>query len=281
LGHLTVSRQYTTIKLRKEQSTAWITLDRPDKLNSINATMLQELSEALGTTEKATNIRCVIITGEGKKAFSAGADITELQKLTQETAAEFSRKGQQIFTKIETLPKPVVAAINGYALGGGLELALACDFRLASDHAELGFPEMKLGIMPGWGGTQRLPWTVGLAEAKRLIMHGDRVKVEEAYKMGLVDKVIPLGKLEAEAEALAQRLCEGSPAALKYAKRAINSATQSLLESGLKKETEFFAQIFSKKETKEKIKSFFSQGNKKKGTLLSQNSSGLAGMKHE
>jgi enoyl-CoA hydratase/carnithine racemase len=262
-----VSRQYTTIKLRKEQTTAWITLDRPDKLNAINATMLQELSEALDTTEKDANVRCIIITGEGKKAFSAGADITELHKLTQETAAEFSRKGQQAFTKIETMSKPVVAAINGYALGGGLELALACDFRIASDHAKLGFPEMKLGIIPGWGGTQRLAWTVGVAEAKRLVMLGDNVKAEEALKMGLVDKVVPQKELKAEAEALAQRLCEYQPAALKCAKQAINSVTQSLLESGLTKETNLFAQFFSKKETREKIESFLSQGNKKEGDL--------------
>jgi enoyl-CoA hydratase/carnithine racemase len=260
-----VSRPYETIKTKTEQTITWITLNRPNKLNAINAAMLQELSEALGIIEKDTNIRCVIITGEGEKAFSAGADITELQKLTQETAAELSRKGQQVIFQVETLSKPVVAAINGYALGGGLELALACDFRLASDHAELGFPEMKLGIIPGWGGTQRLAWTVGVAEAKRLIMLGDRVKAEKAVKMGLVDKVVPQKELEAEAEALAQKLCEYPPAALKYAKRAINSVTKSFLESGLKKETEFFALPFSKKETKEKIESFLSQRKKKEG----------------
>ena len=123
-----MSRPLETIKTKKEQTTTWITLERPHKLSAINTTMLQELSEALDTTENDSNIRCAIITGEGKKAFSAGADITELHKLTQESAAEFSRKGQQVFTQIETLSKPVVAAINGYALGGGLELALACDF---------------------------------------------------------------------------------------------------------------------------------------------------------
>jgi enoyl-CoA hydratase/carnithine racemase len=261
----TVSRPYETIKTKKEPTTTWITLDRPNKLNAINATMLQELSEALDTIENDTNVRCVIITGEGEKAFSAGADITELHKLTQETAAELSRKGQKVFSQVEALSKPVVAAINGYALGGGLELALACDFRLASDHAELGLPEMKLGIIPGWGGTQRLAWTVGVAEAKSLIMLGDSVKAKEAYKMGLVDKVVPQNKLVAEAEALAQRLCEYPPAALKYAKRAINSVTKSFLESGLKKETDFFALLFSKKETKEKIESFLSQRNKKEG----------------
>ena len=142
-----MSKTYTTINLRNEQTTTWITLDRPDKLNAINATMLQELSEALDTIEKDANTRCVVIMGKGEKAFSAGADITELQKLTQETAAEFSRKGQQVFSQVEALSKPVVAAINGYALGGGLELALACDFRLASIDAELGSPEIKLGII--------------------------------------------------------------------------------------------------------------------------------------
>ncbi len=259
-----MSKHYATIKLRKEKPTAWITLDRPDKLNAINATMLQELSEVLDNTEKDNNIRCVIITGEGEKAFSTGADITQLHKLTQETAAEFSRKGQQVFSQVEALSKPVLAAINGYALGGGLELALACDFRIASDHAKLGFPEMKLGIIPGWGGTQRLAWTVGVAEAKRLIMVGDRVKAEEALKMGLVDKVVPHEELKAEAEALAQRLCEYQPEALKHAKRAINAVTQSLLKSGLKNETDLFALLFSKRETKEKIESFLSQRETKK-----------------
>jgi enoyl-CoA hydratase/carnithine racemase len=260
-----VSRPHETIKTKKEQTTTWITLNRPHKLNAINATMLQELSEALDTTEKDNKVRCVIITGEGKKAFSAGADIKELHKLTQETAAELSRKGQQVFSQVETLSKPVVAAINGYALGGGLALALACDFRLASIDAELGSPEIKLGIIPAWGGTQRLAKIVGVAEAKRLIMLGDRVKAEEALKMGLVDKVVPPNKLEAETEALAQRLCEYPPAALKYAKHAINSGTQAFFESGLKKETEFFAQLFLTKETKEKIEAFISQRNKKEG----------------
>ena len=130
-----MSKSYTTINLTKKQNTAWITLNRPQKMNSINATVLQELSEALGTLEKDPNVRCIIITGEGEKAFSAGADITELQKLTQETAAEFSKKGQHVFAQVEALSKPAIAAINGYALGGGLELALACDFRFASyDH---------------------------------------------------------------------------------------------------------------------------------------------------
>jgi enoyl-CoA hydratase/carnithine racemase len=260
-----VSKTYTTIKLKKSQQTAWITLNRPNKMNAINSTMRHELSEALDTTENDNGVRCVIITGEGNKAFSAGADITEFLKLTPETAAEFSRKGQEIFSKIEALSKPVVAAINGYALGGGLELALACDFRLASDNATLGLPEMKLGIIPGWGATQRLPWIVGAGAAKRMILLGDSVTAEEALKMGLVDQVVPQNLLKAEAKKLAQRLCGWSPATLKRAKAAVNSVTTSFLESGLRKETELFAQLFSEKETKERIRSFLGQGNKKEG----------------
>jgi enoyl-CoA hydratase len=254
---------YKTITLKQKQTTTWITLNRPDKLNAINNTMLQELTQALDTTENEPNTRCLIITGEGKKAFSTGADITELQKLTQETAKKFSRKGQQVFKKIEMLSKPVVAAINGYALGGGLELALACDFRLASENATLGFPEMKLGIIPGWGGTQRLPRTVGTAEAKWIIMLGDLIEADEALKMGLVDKVVPQNKLKDEAESLAQRLNESLPTTLKHAKQAINSATKSSFKEGLTKETKLFAQLFSTQETKERIEAFIFKRKKR------------------
>ncbi|MEJ2077319.1 MAG: enoyl-CoA hydratase-related protein, partial [Acidobacteriota bacterium] len=142
-------------------------------------------------------------------------------------------------------------------------LALACDFRFASSNAELGFPEMKLGIIPGWGGTQRLTWTAGAAVAKRLIMLGERVKAEEALKMGLVDKVVPQNRLKTEADKLAQRLCRWEPAALRQVKRAINSVTRNTLESGLKIETDHFAQLLSKKETKKRLESFLDQGKKK------------------
>lgn len=254
---------YKTIKFKQKQKTTWITLNRPHKLNAINNTTLRELTQALNATKKDHKIRCLIITGEGEKAFSTGADITELQKLTQKTAQEFSNKGQHVFNKIEKLAKPVVAAINGYALGGGLELALACDFRLASDNAVLGFPEMKLGIIPGWGGTQRLPWIIGAAEAKRLIMLGDMVEADEALRMGLVDKVVSPNKLDAEAEELVQRLHKSLPWALKNAKQAINSATNRYLDLGLKRETKFFAHLFSTNEAKERIETFLSKRNKK------------------
>jgi enoyl-CoA hydratase/3-hydroxyacyl-CoA dehydrogenase len=253
---------YRTIKLKHKRHIAWIILNRPDKLNAINDAMLQELSEAIDSLEKDANTRCVLIMGAGDKAFSAGADLTELRKLTPETAADFSAKGQQVFAKLEAISKPVVAAIQGYAVGGGLELALACDFRVAADNAELGFPEVKLGFIPAWGGTQRLPFAVGVSNAERLIMFGERIQADEAHEMGLIDKVVPLNELENEAEALAQRLAEGQNAVLKHAKFAVNSVTKVSSE-GLKKETEAFARLISSKETREKLDAFWFQRNKK------------------
>ena len=257
-----MSQSYRTIKLNQKQHTAWIILDRPDKLNAINEIMLEELSEAIDSLEEDANVRCVVIAGDGERAFSAGADLTELRKLTPETAKEFSVKGQQVFSKLGDMSKPAVAMIGGYALGGGLELALACDFRVAADNAELGCPEIKMGFIPAWGGTQRLPLIVGVAETKRLMILGDKVQADEACKMGLVDKVVPLNELEAEAEALAQRICELPSVALKHAKLTINSVTK-VSHDGLKKETEAFVHLFSLKETKDKIGDFGSQRNKK------------------
>ena len=242
-----MSKGYATIKLKKKQHTAWIILSRPDKLNAINNVMLQELTEAIDTVEEDTNLRCLVIAGEGKRAFSAGADLTELGKLTPKTTAEFSVKGQQVFSKLEELSKPAIAAIKGYILGGGLELALACDFRIAAEGAEFGCPEIKLGFIPGWGGTQRLPMIVGLSNAKRLIMTGERIKANEALRIGLVNKVVPSNELEKEAEALARRICELLPEAQKQTKQIVNSVTKASFDSGLKKETEAFVLLFSKK----------------------------------
>ena len=159
--------------------------------------------------------------------------------------------------------KPVVAAICGYAFGGGFELALSCDFRIASDCAELGCPEISLGFIPAWGGTQRLPRIVGTVQARRLIMLGDKIEANEALEIGLVDRVVPFEKLENETELLAKRLCEYSPAALKYAKRAIDTETESSFKSGLRREREFFSLLFSTNVTIKKIGNFGSQRKKK------------------
>jgi enoyl-CoA hydratase/3-hydroxyacyl-CoA dehydrogenase len=254
-----MSHHYETLKIEREQSIVWITINRPHRLNALNAVLMDELSEVLDTIDKDASVRCVTIIGEGDRAFSSGADLIAFTKVTPILAAEFSRTGQRLFSKVESLSKPVVAAINGYALGGGLELALACDFRIASEHAELGHPEVIRGIIPGWGGTQRLVRIVGLPKTKKLVLIGDRVKADEALEMGLVDKVVPFEKLRDEARALAQRLCEGAPIALKYAKHAINFGTQVPLEAGLRIEAGLMALLFSTEDVKEGVEAFMSR----------------------
>jgi enoyl-CoA hydratase/carnithine racemase len=258
-----VSEGYKTIKQQKNLHTSWIILDRPNKLNAINNLMLDELSEAIDNAEKDPEVGCIIVTGSGERAFNSGADIKELQKLTSETAKTFSVKGQQVFSKLEESSKPVIAAINGYSLGGGLELALACDFRIAADCSTFGFPEAKLGFIPGWGATQRLPAVVGLSNAKRLIMAGDMILADEAYRIGLVDKVVSYKDLKAEVDALAKKLCEYPAEALKQAKQVLNSVNKSDMNSGFKTETEAFGLLFSLEDTKKRVASFGSQRNKK------------------
>lgn len=252
-------KAYETIKIEREDRIVWTILNRPHRLNALNDVMMEELLDVLTTIENDPGVRSVIIIGEGDRAFSAGADITAFPKATPTIAEELSRKGQKVFSTIEELSKPVIAAINGYALGGGLELALACDFRIASEHAELGSPEINLGIIPGWGGTQKLVRIVGLKNAKRLVMLGERLKAEEALKMGLVDKVVPFEKLRDEAKTLAQKLSEGPPIALKYAKYALNFGSQVPLEVGLRLESALMALLFSTNDVKRGIEAFMSR----------------------
>lgn len=254
-----MSKQYEAIKVEREGRTAWIILNRPHRLNALNEVMMEELLDVLTIIENDPGVRCLIITGEGDRAFSAGADITAFPKATPVIAEEFSRKGQKVFSMVEELSKPVIAAINGYALGGGLELALACDFRIASEHAELGSPEINLGIIPGWGGTQKLVRIVGLRNAKRIVMLGERLRAEEAYGIGLVDKVVPFEKLRDEASSLAQKLCGGPPIALRYAKYALNFGSQVPLEVGLRLESALMALLFSTNDVKRGIEAFMSR----------------------
>jgi enoyl-CoA hydratase/3-hydroxyacyl-CoA dehydrogenase len=250
---------YETLKIEREESTVSITLNRPHRLNTFNDTLIEELSEVLNTIDQDPSLRCVILTGEGDRAFSAGADVMAFPKATPITATEFSRIGQNIFSKIETLSQPVIAALNGYTLGGGLELALACDFRIAAEHAELGSPEINLGIIPGWGATQRLVRIIGLSSAKRLVMLGDRVKADEALKIGLVDKVVPYEQLMEETRTLSQRICEGPPIALKYAKQAINFGSQMPLDAGLRLEASLMGLLFSTEDIKLGLEAFMSR----------------------
>lgn len=254
-----MSKAYETVKVEREESILWIILNRPHRLNAFNDVLMEELADALDTAEKDPSVRCVVITGEGDRAFSAGADVTMFPKATPVKAEEFSRMGQMVFGKIEEMSKPVIAAINGFALGGGLELALACDFRIAAEHAELGSPEINLGLIPGWGGTQRLVRIVGLARAKEMVMLGTRLKAEEALKISLVHIVVHYEKLRDKTREIAKKLSEGPPVALKYAKYALNFGTQVPLEAGLRIESGLMALTFSTEDLKEGVEAFMSR----------------------
>ena len=254
-----MSKAYETIKVEREESTLWIILNRPHRLNTFNDVLIEELGDMLDTAEKDPSVKCVVITGDGDRAFSAGADVTMFPKATPLKAEEFSRAGQKTFGKVEEMTKPVIAAINGFALGGGLELALTCDFRIAAEHAELGSPEISLGLIPGWGGTQRLVRIVGLAKAKEMVMLGTRLKADEALKAGLVHKVVHYEKLRDEVREMAKKLAEGPPIAMKYAKHALNFGTQVPLDVGLRLEAALMGLAFSTEDLKEGVEALMSK----------------------
>jgi len=249
---------FETLLVESRGDIAWIILNRPERLNAINEKMLDELLEAVRFFEGVKSVKSLIITGGGK-AFSAGADIGELERATPMDAHRLSIKGQRVLSIIEDFPRPVIAALNGYAMGGGLELALACDFRVASTDAELGFPEADLGIMPGWGGTQRLARLVPMSQAKRMILLGEKVGAEEALRIGLVDKVVRPEALREEAEALAVRLAERAPNALWNAKLALNRGAYASLGVGLSLESALMALLFSTSDFRRGIEAFKSR----------------------
>jgi len=254
-----LSKSYETVKLERDQSTLWIILSRAHRLNTFNDVLIEELGDALDMAEKDPSVKCVVITGEGDRAFSAGADVTMFSKATPVKAEEFSRAGQKTFGKVEEMSKPVIAAINGYALGGGLELAMACDFRVVAEHAELGNPEIQLGLIPGWGGTQRLARLVGLPRAKEIIMLGTRLKADEALRIGLVNKVVHYEKLKDEVREMAGKLAAGPPVAMKYAKHALNFGTQVPLEAGLRLEASLMGLSFSTEDLKEGVEAMMAK----------------------
>ena len=226
--------------------------------------MLQELSEAIDFVKEEKNIRCLVIKGEGKKAFSSGADLKEINELTSENVKKFSIMGQKIFSKIEKLNKPVIASIDGLVLGGGLELLLVCDLKIATENSEFGFPEIKLGLIPAWGGTQRLPSIIGFSNSKRLILTGDRISANEALKIGLIDKVVSLKDLESEIECFLKKLCNNPIEAIKLCKLLINKNLNKSLEKGLKRETKIFNFLINKKREKGTGYNFLFKEEKKK-----------------
>jgi len=256
---LSEPKHYESLIVKKEEGIGWLTLNRPHRLNTLTSDMVNEVHSVLDDFEADRDIKCIVITGAGDKAFSAGADVTAFQGLTPATAVEASAKGQALYSRLEKINKPVIACINGYALGGGLEMAIACDFRVASENAEMGQTESNLGLIPGWGGTQRLVRIIGLPKAKELIMLGNRITADEAARIGLITKVVPKAKLQEETVALARKLADGPPVALRLAKETINFGTQVPLDIGLKLEAEAFGIALSTKDVMEGVSAFMSK----------------------
>jgi enoyl-CoA hydratase len=233
-----------------------ITIDRPEALNALNNDVVAELEKAIdGVNPDET--RCVVITGGGEKAFVAGADIGTLIKQKRQEAKTWSRYGQSVFRKIETLAVPVIAAVNGFAFGGGAELAMACDIRLVSDTAVFALPEAGLAIVPGFGGTQRLPRLVGAAKAKELLFTGSRVKAEEALRLGLANAVFPSGELMAEAVKMADRIASNGPIAVRQIKKAVNEGIQTDIDSATALEAEYSSLCFETADQQNAMTAFF------------------------
>jgi enoyl-CoA hydratase/carnithine racemase len=247
--------EFKTIVYEKKDNVAWITLNRPEVLNAQNNQMREELVQALEDARDDENIRIIVITGAGDRAFSAGADISEFPKLAP---SDFIKRVGRLrhYDLIRSIPKPVIAAVNGYALGGGCELAMACDIIIASENATFGQPEIRVGVIPGGGGTQLLPRLVGEKIAKEMIFTGKTITAQEAYRLGMINKVVPKEKLIEEVNVLIGELLKRSPIILALAKIAVNRAMETNLNEGLKSETDLFELCFSTEDQKEASKAF-------------------------
>lgn len=234
-----------------------LTVNRPEKLNALNSEVLSELELGIAGAAADPSLRCVILTGAGEKAFIAGADIGELAKLGPVAGRDHARRGQAVLDGIEKLPVPTIAAINGYAYGGGLELAMACTLRVASENAKMGLPETSLGIIPGYGGTQRLARLVGRARALELVLTSDKgVTAAEAHRIGLVNQVVPAGKAYAEAVVIAAKIAANGPVAVRYAMEAIRTGLDMTLAEGQLFEATLFGLCASTEDMKEGMSAF-------------------------
>jgi enoyl-CoA hydratase len=236
---------------RRPEGFVVITLNRPDKLNALNIQLLRELHEAINAIAAEPEIRGVIITGSGEKAFAAGADIAELNRLDGDTGSEYSERGQAAFTAIEQLPVPVIAAVNGFALGGGCELAMACHVRLASERAKFGQPEVNLGIIPGFGGTQRLTRLVGMARSIEYNLTGDMIDAQTAERIGLANHVHPPEQLMEKAEEMMKKILAKGPLAIEKTLRAVVDGADMSIDHGLGLESRLFGECCGTKDFKE------------------------------
>ncbi|MPT30138.1 MAG: enoyl-CoA hydratase [Chryseobacterium sp.] len=244
---------YESIKLTIDGKIAIVTINRPESLNALNAQVLNDLEKVFDYLDSEKTANCVIVTGSGEKSFVAGADIKEFPSFTQEQATELSKRGHFIFNKIENLSKPVIAAVNGFALGGGLELAMSCHIRYASENAKLGLPEVTLGLIPGYGGTQRLPKLVGKGIANEMIFSAKMITAEKAKSIGLVNEVFPLEELLPKTKELAEQIIKNSPQGIAKAIKAVNVSDS---ENGMETEINSFGDLFAQDDFKEGVSAF-------------------------
>jgi enoyl-CoA hydratase len=249
---------YETILLDRDGAIATVTINRPDKLNALNARVVRELTHAFQSLIDGTEapVRCAILTGAGEKAFVAGADIAEMSGLTPAQAKAFSDAGHRLGALIELAPFPVIAAVNGFALGGGCEIALACDFIYASDRAKLGQPEVNLGLMPGFGGTQRLARRVGIGRARELVYTGDHVNADRALAIGLVNEIVPTAELMDRVRAVAKKIAAKAPLAIAACKRSMLKGEEAELTVANELEAATFSGLFASEDSREGTRAF-------------------------
>jgi len=248
--------EFTNLLYEKKDGIATITINRPKALNALNEETLPEFLSSLEDAEKDKKVRVIVITGAGEKAFCAGLDLKTVKDISVIKAVETSRLGQKLTLAIEELGKPVIAAINGYALGGGLELAMACDIRIASENARIGQTEVNVGLIPGWGGTQRLPRLVGKGIAKELVFTGKMIDAKTAERIGLINMVVPPEKLKSAVEELSKVIMSKPPIAIKLAKELINSSIETDQGTGLVHEAEAFGILASTEDYREGVSAF-------------------------
>ena len=251
-----LDRELKNVIFEKEGNLAIVTINRPKALNALNSETLKDLDYVIDMIEADNNVYCVILTGSGEKSFVAGADIAEMKDLNSKEAEEFGLLGNRVFRRLEKLDKPVIAAISGFALGGGCELAMACDIRIASEKARFAQPEVGLGITPGFGGTQRLARLVGAGKAKEMIYTGATIKAEEALNIGLVNKVVLLENLMEEAKAMAKIIASNAPIAIKLSKDAIDRGLQVDIDKAIEIEAEDFGKCFDSEDQFEGMSAF-------------------------
>ncbi len=247
---------FENLLFEKKDSIAYVTVNRPKVLNALNMATMAELHRAFTAIKEDAEVRAAILTGSGEKAFIAGADISELAKQNAVDGKEYTHRGQAVLDLIENCGKPVIACINGFALGGGCEIAMACTMRLASDNAKLGQPEVKLGIIPGYGGTQRLPRLVGKGIAMQLVLTGEMITAQEAHRIGLVNEVVAPAELVPRAEAIAKKIIANAPLAVRYAMEAVNHGMELTLREGLYLEAALFGVCCATEDKKEGTTAF-------------------------